>query len=429
MKRRPSRSRLLAGGLLTALSFTTSASGAEVKVLPPTDGVYHGVFADLPEFPAVGDVTRYTQDFERLVGKSVALTVVGNEWTQSIRFPTQLVTEARNAGQVPVVQIRPWSSKKRFNGQDSLYQLQKVIDGNFDQELRAYAKSVRDFGKPVMLSFAPEANGNWYPWSGIYAGADTTTGYGDPVLADGPERYRDAHRHFINIFRQEKVENVTWVFHISSTSNPKESWNDIASYYPGNEYIDWLAVSVYSAQVPGDLWDDFTEGLDAPYNALTALSDSKPIAVLEYGTIEDSDAPHRKADWMTAALTSIKEGWYPRVKALTYWHESSWLAFGNNNLRVDSSQSALHTYRSEIVDSFFVGNPVFNGDPNPTSPSCVCGWVTYQNNRYCAIWKPGDAFVKEQRLFSECSINVCTQLFSRDTVQNYCGGKVSMFQR
>jgi beta-mannanase len=423
------RKSWLAGLSVAASLLAGQASAAEVKLLPPETGAYHGVFANIPEYPARGDVARYTRDFERLVGKDVALTIIGDEWTESIRFPAVLAGEARNSGYVPVIHIRPWSVKRRFTGQDPRYSLQRIIDGWYDNELRAYARDVRNFRQPVLLSFAPEANGNWYPWSGAFAGGEYGASYGDPILPDGPERYRDAYRRFVDIFRQERVENASWVFHISSASKPEASWNEIHAYYPGDEYVDWLAVSVYSAQVPGDYWSDFSAGLDAPYAALSALSADKPIAVLEYGTIEDRAAPLRKADWITAALTSVKFGWYPRIKAMAYWHESSWMPWENNDMRVSSSTSALDAYRQEIADPFFVSRPVLSRDPNPPQEGCVCGWVETNNIRYCAIWKPGDAQVREARRFSQCDLAVCQQLFTPDTVQGYCGGRVSMFQQ
>lgn len=423
------RNSWLAGLSIAATLVASQASANEVKLLPPQSGAYHGVFANIPEFPARGDVSRYTRDFERLVNKDVALTIIGNEWTSSIQFPTELASDARSAGYVPVIHIRPWSTKRRFAGEDQVFTLQRIVDGRFDNELRQYARSVKAFHQPVLLSFAPEANGNWYPWSGSYAGGEYGAAYGDPILADGPERYRDAYRRFIDIFRQEGVQNATWVYHVSSASNPEAGWNNIQAYYPGNDYIDWLAVSVYSAQVPGDYWSDFSAGLDEPYAALSALSPDKPIAVLEYGTIEDLEAPLRKSDWITAALTSVKFGWYPRVKAMAYWHESSWLPYESNDMRINSSTHALDTYRAEIADDFFVSRAVLTAEPTVPPPSqegCKCGWVTQNNTRYCAIWKPGDAQVREFRQLSHCYIEVCQQLFSRDTVQNYCGGKITM---
>ena len=35
-----------------------------------------------------------------------------------------------------------------------------------------------------------------------------------PNFPDGPERFRDAYRHIIDLFRKEGVKNITWCFHV-----------------------------------------------------------------------------------------------------------------------------------------------------------------------------------------------------------------------
>jgi len=234
----------------------------------------------------------------------------------------------------------------------------------------------------------------------------------------------------VTLFRGEGVENVTWAFHMASGNKPNNNqWNNMAAYYPGDEFVDWLALSVYSAQLPGDPWEEFTAHMDAAYAEIAALSETKPIAVLEYGIIEDPFSALRKADWITNALTAVKANRYPRVKAMAYWHESSWLSSGDNNMRVDSSVSSLRAYKTEVTDPFFVTTAKLSAQPQ--AEGCLCGWVNdAAGNRACAIWKAGEATVHESRRLSQCDIAVCQQLFSPETY-SFCGGvsKVKMFQQ
>ncbi|MEZ4750338.1 MAG: hypothetical protein R3B54_06850 [Bdellovibrionota bacterium] len=46
----------------------------------------------------------------------------------------------------------------------------------------------------------------------------------------------------IDIFKAARADKVTWVFHVDSQPQPKEAWNDMAHYYPGDEHIDWIGV-------------------------------------------------------------------------------------------------------------------------------------------------------------------------------------------
>jgi hypothetical protein len=327
---------------------------ALAKVVPSETGVYHGAFADLPEVLRAGDAASAVTTFEQLVDKPLAFTIIGDNWVDGIVFPRRALQEITNHGKIPVVHVKPWSVKQRESGPDRLYDLARIIDGAFDVELQEYAKAAKAFRHPIVLDFAPEANGNWYPWSGYFLGGGQTRGYGDPALADGPERFRDAYRKLVTLFRAEGAANVTFVYHVSSSDKPQQAWNTMAAYYPGDEFVDWLAVSVYSTQLPGDFWEEFTDVMDHAYGELAAVSATKPIAVLEYGIIEDPFTALRKADWISNALGAVKAGRYPRVKAMAYWHESSWIPSGDNDMRVDSSVSSLRAYKDEIADPFFL---------------------------------------------------------------------------
>jgi hypothetical protein len=138
----------------------------------------------------------------------------------------------------------------------------------------------------------------------------------------------------------------------------------LAAYYPGDEYIDWIGISAYGPTRPMAAarykrWRTFTEIMDAAYPELSAISGSKPLAVLEFGVVDDA-ATGDKAEWIKGALRANRAGRYPRIKAISYWHES-WVNDDGSisNLRLDSSRRALDAYRAEIASPFFVNEPVF----------------------------------------------------------------------
>jgi beta-mannanase len=204
-----------------------------------------------------------------------------------------------------------------------------------------------------MVEFGTEVNGNWFPWSGMYSGGSETKGYGDPTLADGPERFRDAYRHIVDVCWAEGTENITWVFHVNDGSFPQEPWNTMAAYYPGDDHIDWVGISAYGAGQPGEEWRLFSNIMDAAYPELAAISKNKPLVVLEYGVVDDPKTGD-KASWIHDALGSVRSGRYPRIRAMSYWHES-WQNDGSvSNMRLDSSPEVLAAYREEISDGFFV---------------------------------------------------------------------------
>ena len=56
--------------------------------------------------------------------------------------------------------------------------------------------------------------------------------------------------HIIDLFRALDVDNITWVFHIDAYNDPNTPWNQMAGYYPGDDYIDWIGVSAYGPAGP-----------------------------------------------------------------------------------------------------------------------------------------------------------------------------------
>lgn len=148
--------------------------------------------------------------------------------------------------------------------------------------------------------------------------------------------------------------------HLAAYGASDESWNGFRAYYPGDDYVDWIGVSVYGAQMPQKLRDwnpSFRKVMDDAYPKLAAISPNKPIAVLEFGVVEHKG----KAAWITGALNDLSAGCYPRIKAISYWH-SDWDNSGGtwSRMRIDSSPAALATYRASIANPAFVVAPVIS---------------------------------------------------------------------
>ena len=325
------------------------------KILPPQNGCYVGALAAMKVTEEEPFVTaEYLQQFEELSGKPVAIAWAAYAWEKDVLLKQRL-DEVEAYGAVPVIGLRPQPVFMDDPWYIPDYALQKIIDGNFDCALSAsIADVIKEYGKPVMISFAGEMNGDWYSYSGIYQGADTTTEFGDPSKADGPERYVAAYRHIIELFRNRKVNNVTWLFHPNDISYPEEPWNSIEAYYPGDEYIDWVGISLYGADSPDAQWDSFETLMDTVYNELISLFPNKPLMLAEWGVGGWSEKGNKTA-WITEAFATLQSR-YTGIKCAIYWHEKwenddgSW-----SDLRVNSSDKALNAYRNGISSDYFIG--------------------------------------------------------------------------
>ena len=87
------------------------------------------------------------------------------------------------------------------SGPERRYTLERIAAGDFDLQLTAWADACRALGVPLLLSFGADVNEDWGPWNGRWNGAGATEAYGDLDTPDGAERYRDAYRRLVTIFR------------------------------------------------------------------------------------------------------------------------------------------------------------------------------------------------------------------------------------
>ncbi len=175
----------------------------------------------------------------------------------------------------------------QIEGTDPTYNMDAIIDGTFDESIQKWAEDAKAFNQPIMIEYGTEVNGNWFPWNGEWNGGGRLDGYGDPTLADGPERFRDAYRHIINIFNKAGATNVTWAYHVNAISFPENEWNTMAAYYPGDDYIDWIGVSIYGPINTNDPDQySFKDIYEYIYEDFSSISDTKPLAIFEFGVGE-----------------------------------------------------------------------------------------------------------------------------------------------
>jgi len=264
--------------------FTAKSHIISKKLYPPYNGsIYHAAY---PDFGSTEDniTTTAIKAFETLAKKEIVWAYFSNNWYSDIRFPLSQVKTIHESRKIPFIRLMP-RSDFRQGGPDPLYTLQKIIDGEFDKALSEWAMEAKKIGVPLCVEFGTEVNGDWFSWNGTYNGGATTDLHGDKKKADGPERFRDAYRHVVDLFRSHGVDNITWFFHVNASSSPEEPWNQIEHYYPGDDYIDWLGISVYGPQTKDDAYTSFREIMDKVYPVLIKIS-NKPIAILEWGITE-----------------------------------------------------------------------------------------------------------------------------------------------
>jgi Glycosyl hydrolase family 26 len=339
----------------------SGGAGSGLVLAPPPGGrIYRAAFPDFggaEQGVSAGKIA----SFERASGEPITWAYFSNNWDKGIEFPTANVEEIRAAGRVPFIRMMPRTSFSEGHA-DPTYTMQSFLDGRWDSDLRRWCDGAAAVDGPLLVEFGTEVNGDWFPWNGRWNGGGRTDGYGDPSVPDGPERFRDVYRRIVDTCNAQGADNITWFWHVDVGASPEAKWNSTyANYYPGERYVDWIGISDYGPLVPSDGWESFRHRLDAVYPELDRLAQpgDKPIAVLEYGAREDR-GHRRKARWIRHAIDDVASHRWPRIAALSYWHERWKNGNGTaSNLHIDSSKRALRAYRRAISKRTFTSTPTF----------------------------------------------------------------------
>jgi len=159
-------------------------------------------------------------------------------------FPARLGAAAAAHNAEPILQLNPSMS------------MAEVTAGQDDAYLSRLAAQIRAYGHQVIMSWAPEANGNWSQW-----GAPQTP----------PEQYRAAWQHVMGVFHG--VHNVTWMVTINRT---------YATAAPTSDYII-PGVDMYGIDAYYSFPDDTFQSVFGQTIAQIRAETTKPILISETG--------------------------------------------------------------------------------------------------------------------------------------------------
>ena len=160
------------------------AEGPET-LLVPENGAYTGAFIDFGDME--DDVTlENIEGFEKLVGKQQAIIASSSYWGEQ-SFPTANLELIWRHGSVPLVFWSPWDRPYDEDQGPDKFSLANIAAGKWDAYIDHWGDAAKAFRHPIMVSFANEMNGEWFPWSGKFFGGDKQFPNADIPDFAGPE--------------------------------------------------------------------------------------------------------------------------------------------------------------------------------------------------------------------------------------------------
>ena len=191
---------------------TAATLGQSQAALPAKPHDYLGAF--VPGMPGTVDGLAA---FGSETGTRPNVAVYYSGWLEP--FQSGFAAELAARGVVPLVQIDP-------AGID----LAAIVHGQYNSYLASYAQAVRNFARPVIISFGHEMNGDWYSWG---------NGKTSPAV------FVAAWQHVVKIFRAWGAYNVTWLWTVNSLAGGPGQAATPQPWWPGADYVTWVGIDGY----------------------------------------------------------------------------------------------------------------------------------------------------------------------------------------
>jgi mannan endo-1,4-beta-mannosidase len=214
--------------------------------------------------------------------------------------------------------------------------------------IAVYLKKLQDAKVPVLWRPYHEMNGSWF-WWGARLGKYSTQAL-----------YRQI---FDRLVKYHKLNNLVWVWSVDRPNKPEMNFSN---YYPGNDFLDILALDVYG--------NDFNQSY---YDSLLAISKGKPLVLGEVGIPPTLDILTKQPKWgyyviWSGMVRNILKKQHkilvsdPRILSLedpAYWQ--AMLPFRSacglpplpvKNMKVDFSGEWVFNEDKSILDNSGTGN-------------------------------------------------------------------------
>jgi len=344
---------LLAGVGVFAI-MTLFASEPSGKIPVPTVGAHWGI---LMENGKADNVLAH----EAASGRKFAMVRrFYDSWNARTNIPTSEVKAMADGGRYVHISIKT-----------SPYKWTDMASGARDAEIAQFANRLKDWNKPVMLTVHHEPDGTEAcDWPSDKVNQSTCMG----TAAD----YKAMSQRFYNIFKAQGANNVSFAYvtiawnYTAGGGAAKNKW--VMDAYPGNNHVDWVGVDAYNflqndaaAFEYSKRWKNESELYDAWYQ--WAKTTGKPLALTEWGSLEDPTTPGRKAEWFKQALVDFKAR--PEIKAVVYFDKTH-THTKPHDWHVNTSTSAANAFYEVGNDAYF--NPQADDDTNKAIPWIASPW-------------------------------------------------------
>ena len=138
--------------------------------------------------------------------------------------------------------------------------------GDYDDVIKQYSAWAKSTDRPIFLRIGYEFDG--------------------PHNELEPKEYVKAYRHIVDLMRSEGADNIAFVWH-SYAARPFKDY-PLSDWYPGDDYVDWAAISVFGHAYGKDFGTHCDEVLQFSrrHKKPVMIAESNPIYGIEKNNTE-----------------------------------------------------------------------------------------------------------------------------------------------
>lgn len=248
-------------------------------------------------------------DLETTLGQRLDIVHWFMNWNNA--WDSKLLATASKGGRLPMIAWEPVGKS-----------VEAIASGVYDDYIISWAEGVKAHEGLVYLRPFAEMNGYWASWNGQ------------------PELFVKAWQHMVELFKLAGASNVRWVWAPNITDEPRINSNRMELYYPGEDYVDILALDGYNwgTTRKWTQWTSFEDLFAAPYERIAKLG-KQPIWLAEVASTEEGGD---KATWVREMFASSK---FPRLEAMVWFNEDK-----ETSWHINSSDTSLRAFQQSLQE-------------------------------------------------------------------------------
>ncbi|MDR1159283.1 MAG: glycoside hydrolase family 26 protein [Syntrophomonadaceae bacterium] len=288
------------------------------KYFSPSSPLKWGIY----EF-SISDNYNYLNNLESTLGGKFDFVL----WYKSMStpFPKDILTAAYNQNKYVELTLHTYLADS-----DNKSIMYSILNGDYDDFFVHYAQELKAFAHPVLFRLNNEMNGDWCNWSSFHYSKDA-------------EIYKLTWKHIYNIFQNQQVNNVLWIWNPNDSSFPNFKWNHSLAYFPGDEYVDIIGLTGYNTGTyfQDEYWREFTQIYDSLYYDYNSWFDY-PMMITEFAC---NSTGGDKSKWITDMSQNIAN--YPNIKVAVWFNGIDYDADHNpaRIYRLDETQQTIAEFK------------------------------------------------------------------------------------